>query len=138
MPKNPEKYKGDASNIVYRSSWERKFMRFCDFKESVVAWGSEEFSIPYVSPIDGKVHRYFPDFVAKIKDKAGKEKVFVFEVKPAKQCREPSVPKRKTKLYEQRVTTWGINKAKWEAAQRFCAEHGWEFVLLTEKELNVR
>jgi hypothetical protein len=61
-PINPKKYKGDTSKVIYRSLWERKLMVYCDNTKSVLEWGSEEVIIPYVSPWDGKVHRYFPDF----------------------------------------------------------------------------
>ena len=61
IPKNPQKYKGDPSQVVYRSLWERKFMVYCDKNDKVVEWGSEEIIVPYRSPWDGKMHRYFPD-----------------------------------------------------------------------------
>ena len=67
IPTNPKKYKGDPQNIIYRSLWERKFMVYCDTNDSVIEWGSEEVIIPYLSPWDGRMHRYFPDFYIKIK-----------------------------------------------------------------------
>src|SRR5581483_9137771 len=87
-PKNPEKYKGDASQIFYRSSWELKLMLRCDTDPNIVEWSSEEIVIPYVSPLDGKVHRYFPDF--KIKTKQGK--TMVIEIKPLTQTKPPKKP----------------------------------------------
>ena len=84
-PENPRKYKGDPANIVYRSLWERKFMRYCDLNENVNQWQSEEFCIPYVSPIDNKVHRYYPDFFVRYTDKFGKKRSMVIEVKPQRE-----------------------------------------------------
>ena len=81
-PSYPSKYKGDPNNIICRSSWERKFCRYCDLNESVISWGSEEFWIPYLSPVDNRVHRYFPDFIMKIKENTGAIKTYVVEVKP--------------------------------------------------------
>ena len=67
-PTNPNKYAGDPNRIVYRSNWERKFMLYCDRNDDIIYWASEELSIPYVNPIDRKVHRYFPDFIIKTKN----------------------------------------------------------------------
>ena len=68
-PKNYKKYKGDPTRIYYRSLWERRFMVYCDNNVNILEWGSEEVIIPYKSPIDKRVHRYFPDFYIKYKDK---------------------------------------------------------------------
>lgn len=131
-PSFPQKYKGDPKNIVYRSSWEYKFMKWCDITPSVLEWGSEEIIIPYISPVDGKKHRYFPDFYVKI----GNEKYLV-EVKPFKQTREPQTQKKITKRYINEVVTWSVNKAKWKAAEEFCNDLNWKFMIITEKELKV-
>ena len=88
-PKNPSKYKGNVNEIVYRSSWEKKMMIYCDTTASVVEWGSEELVIPYVSPWDGRYHRYFPDFYVKVKDRSGKLQKYIIEVKPKNQCTPP-------------------------------------------------
>ena len=96
-PSNLKKYKGDATNIIYRSLWERRFMRYCDLTESVKEWQSEEFWIPYISPVDKRVHRYFPDFFIKYTDKTGELRTMVVEIKPKKQVERPNQnPKRKT------------------------------------------
>ena len=52
-PKNPTKYKGDPTNVIYRSLWERKFMMYCDTNDKILEWGSEEFAIPYRDPVSG-------------------------------------------------------------------------------------
>ena len=138
-PRNPQKYGGDVSNIVYRSSYELKFMQYCDLTESVNSWKSEEFWIPYRSPLDGKTHRYFPDFFLKYKDKDGKVRNLVVEVKPAKDLKEPQTnPSRRTKSWAYSVKMWAINQAKWEAAKEWCADHNYEFRIFTEKELGIQ
>ena len=97
-PKHPKKYIGDASQISCRSNWEREFCNYCDSNSNIVTWASEEFSIPYVSPLDNKRHRYYPDFLIQVKESDGKLKKYVIEIKPKKQCAPPiKNPKRKTK-----------------------------------------
>lgn len=138
-PQNPEKYNGDPTNIIYRSSYELKFMQYCDLTESVNTWKSEEFWIPYRSPIDNKIHRYFPDFFVKYKDKNGNNRHLVVEIKPQKDLKMPETnPKRKTKSWAYAVKTWAVNQAKWEAAREYCADRNYEFRVLTEKELGIK
>ena len=137
-PSYPQKYKGDPNNIICRSSWERKFCRWCDLNENIIEWGSEEFSIPYRSPIDGRIHRYFPDFYLKKITKDGKSQTLIIEIKPLKQTIEPQKTNKKTKRYINEVMTWGINSSKWKAAQEFCKDRNWKFLILTEKELNIK
>lgn len=136
-PRNPAKYKGNPANIVYRSSWELKFMGYLDAHKDVVEWSSEEFSIPYRSPIDNRVHRYFPDFLVKKVSPAGIQETLVVEIKPAKETKPPQVQKKQTKQYLREVYTWGINSAKWKAAESFCADRKWKFVIMTEHELGI-
>ena len=132
-PSFPRKYKGDPSNVIYRSSWEYKFMKWCDITPSVSEWGSEEIIIPYTSPVDGKTHKYFPDFYIKTNNNDR----YLIEVKPLKQTKEPKTQKRMSKRYINEVVTWSVNKAKWNAAEKFCSKQGWEFKIITEKELKV-
>ena len=138
QPKQPDKYKGNYRNIIYRSHWERLFMRYCDNNENILEWGSEEIVIPYKSPLDGKVHRYFPDFYVKVKQHDHSIKKFVVEVKPKAQVRQPKVnPKRKTKAWYSAVREWGKNQAKWESAASYCSKHDMEFKILTENDLGL-
>jgi len=132
-PRNPNKYKGDAKNIVYRSSWELRVMKYLDEQPNVVWWASEELPIPYKSPVDQKMHRYFPDFIARIRQ-VDKEITVVMEVKPFNQTQLPK-QKRRTQKFLQEVATYAVNQEKWRAADLFCKEHGWKFMLITEKEL---
>jgi hypothetical protein len=136
-PKNPEKYNGDPTNIIYRSSWELRFMNWADTKPSVVKWRSEETVIPYLSPVDNKVHRYFVDFQIQIRTKDGQLKTYLIEIKPEKQTKPPVVQSRVTKRYINEVMTWGKNEAKWKAANSYALDRGWEFIILTEKDLGI-
>ena len=135
-PTNPKKYKGDPNNVIYRSSWELKLMLYLDKHPEVVQWSSEEIVIPYRSPIDGRLHRYFPDFYVK-KEVNGRIETLLIEVKPKVQTRPPTVQKKRTKKYINEVMTWGINEAKWKAAKLYCEDRDWKFVLMTEKELGL-
>ena len=135
-PTVPDKYKGDVNNIIYRSSWERRVMNWLDTHPEVIWWASEEIVIPYINPIDNKKHRYFPDFIAKMKRKDGSVMTYVIEVKPDAQTRMPT-QKRKTKRFITEAATYAINQEKWRAADKFCQEHGWQFIVVTEKHLGL-
>ena len=136
-PNNPKKYNGDHRNIICRSNWERKFCSWCDLNENILEWGSEEFWIPYRAP-DGRVRRYFPDFIMKVKEQTGEIKTYVIEVKPAKQTRRPKPRKKVTKSYLYECKTYEVNQAKWKAAREWCADRKVEFKIITEKELGIR
>ena len=125
-PKNPNKYIGDPTNIVYRSGWEKKVMEWCDSNPNVLKWGSEEIVIPYMSPVDNRWHRYFVDFYVEAVGRDGGVRKMLLEVKPKAQTQEPNVQKRKTKRYITEVVTYGINQAKWKAAEEYCKDKGWE------------
>ena len=113
-------------------------MNYCDKNENILEWGSEEFFIPYRSPKDNKIRRYFPDFYIKFKERTGKIKRMVVEIKPYKQTQEPNKnPKKKTKNWMNEVVTYGVNQAKWKAAKEFCEDRQWEFKILTEHELGI-
>ncbi len=138
-PIHPKKYKGDHHNIIYRSLWERKFMVYCDTSDNIIEWGSEEIIIPYLSPWDGRMHRYFPDFYIKVRQHDGSVKKFIIEVKPKKQCSPPEkTPKRKTKKWFKEVKTWGVNSAKWKYATSWCENNGMEFKILNEDHLGIK
>ena len=137
-PIYPSKYQGNTKHIICRSSWERKFCLWCDMNNSIISWASEEFSIPYVSPKDNRVHKYYPDYLIKVKEKNDMIKTYVVEVKPYKQTRPPKTPMRKTKSYLTECVTYAVNQAKWKAAKEFCEDHRIEFKVVTEKELGIR
>lgn len=137
-PRNPSKYNGDPTNIIYRSSWELRFMDYLDRHPDILQWASEEFCIPYRSPVDNKIHRYFPDFKVKKRAPGGGTETLVIEIKPLSQSIPPEKKVKPTKRYIREVMTYGINEAKWKAATRFCDERKWKFKVLTEKELGIK
>jgi hypothetical protein len=137
FPKNPKKYNGNVSQIWYRSLWERKAMVYFDLNDNILEWSSEEVVIPYLSPLDKRYHRYFPDFLIKVESKDGNIRTILIEVKPEKQTKPPEIGKRATRRYITEIATWGVNEAKWKAATEYCLDRNWEFKFLTEKELGI-
>lgn len=131
--KNPHKYMGDINNIIYRSSWELKFLNWCDSNQHVIKFSSEEVVIPYISPVDNRPHRYFVDF--KIVLSTGK--TYLIEIKPAAQT-VPPTGKKKTKRLLQETATFLVNQAKWDAAEKFAKIRGWEFKVLTEYDIGLK
>lgn len=136
-PKNPHKYKGDPTNIIYRSGWERQYMVWCDNSPSVLEWQSEEFFIPYKNPIDGRVRRYFPDFKLRVKKKDGSVETWVVEIKPLKQSVAPKKQDKMTKKYINEVKTYAVNHYKWKYAEQWCKDRGYKFRVMTERELGI-
>ena len=135
-PRNPEKYKGDYGNILYRSSWELKFMEWCDSNSQIICWGSEETRVRYFDPVRKKTRTYFPDFYVKLERHDGVIVEELVEVKPAKQVRGPvQNPKRKSKAWLSEVYTYTTNMAKWKAAAEWCEDRGMSFRLITEHDI---
>jgi hypothetical protein len=126
-PQNIKKYKGDYTKITYRSGWELTFMRYLDRQPEVLLWSSEEIIIPYRSPIDNRIHRYFPDFWVKTA-----KNITLIEIKPKKQTRPPKLNSKHRRRYLKEVKTWGINEAKWKAAFIYCEHRGWKWQIITE------
>jgi hypothetical protein len=133
IPLFPEKYTGDPTNIIMRSSWETMFASWCDKNPSVLKWSSEETIIPYRCPTDNHIHRYFVDF--KMLLKTGK--TYLIEVKPYKQTQLPEYPGKRTNRYLVESLTYMKNQAKWEAATNYARDRGWEFKIITEHELGL-
>ncbi len=134
-PKNPSKYIGKETP-VYRSGWELKFFRFCDDSPNVVEWASEAVIIPYLSPVDKKVHRYYTDGIIAIKEVTGIKR-YIVEIKPSAQTKPPIKGRKKqsTMIYE--TVRYVQNQAKWDAARKWCTKHNYEFLILTEEELGI-
>lgn len=132
QPRNPKKYRGDPSKIVFRSSWERLFMEWLDLNPDVSLWESEEFYITYISPVDNRQHRYFVDFKVKFANGS----TLLIEIKPAHQTKKP-VPRKgkKATLLESEVRTYAVNYAKWKAAEKYAADRGMKFAVFTEHTL---
>jgi hypothetical protein len=129
----PEKYAGDPTNIIMRSSWETMFAGWCDKNPSIVKWSSEETIVPYRCPTDDKIHRYFVDFKITLSN----GKTYLVEVKPAKQTVAPQFPGKRTQRYLTESLAFIKNQAKWEAAKNYCKDRGWEFKIITEHELGL-
>lgn len=146
-PKNPHKYKGDPTNIIYRSSWELMVFRRMDEHPDVIEWSSEELSVPYVNPVRSmkagtrKISRYFPDLI--VKKKVGESiETLMIEIKPKKQTAPPDISRkyatptgRTSRRYINEATTYAVNEAKWVAAKQYCKERGWTFIIMTEDQI---
>jgi hypothetical protein len=135
-PKHPDKYIGDVNNIIFRSSYEKKFMLFCDANENVIHWNSEGLSIPYFNKLDNKTHKYYPDFLISVTQADGIIKKILIEIKPEKQTIPPT-GKKMTKRLTEDIITYNKNIQKWSAARAWCDEHQIEFKILTEKSLGI-
>lgn len=139
-PSNPEKYIGDIHNIIYRSSWERKFCQYCDINPNITKWSSEPLPIPYWSPIDKKEHKYFVDYYIQVKKADNTIENWFIEIKPENQYdiknrpKEPTgnLTEKKIRNYNEKLKTWIINRAKFEAATRFAEARGYKFGAINE------
>ena len=127
---DPKKYKGDVSTVKYRSSWELKAFIWCDKNSSVKYWSSEETVVPYFWDIDKKYHRYYVDLKITFTD----GKTILVEIKPAKETEPPTNP-NKSKRYIGEAMTYVKNMNKWEAANSYAKDRGWEFQIWTEDTL---
>lgn len=134
-PKNPKKYKG-AHPIIFRSGPELRLMKFADENDRVIYWQSESVPIPYVKPIDGRVHRYYIDFTFFFQRKDGEIDRYLIEYKPFKQTLLPVRGKKTEKTFLTEQVTYATNQAKWRAASQFAKSQGMKFIVLTEKDLN--
>lgn len=135
-PVNANKYSG-SKYPRYLSSWELKFFKWCDVNPHVVKWSSESVCLPYISPVDGRMHRYFVDNTVHIQE-GDKIVKYLIEIKPHKQTRPPTThgnKKQSTVLYEN--ATWSVNQAKWNAAKQWADKNGYVFQIVTEKDFNL-
>jgi hypothetical protein len=135
IPDNPSKYVGDINSIFCRSLWERKFCKYLDSNKNIIRWSFESIKIPYLSPIDNKIHNYIPDFLVESKNKDGSISTKIVEIKPKKQTKEPFKGNKKKKTILTENITYKINIAKWKYAKEFCDKHNIEFKILTEEDL---
>lgn len=130
FPKNPEKYKGDLTKIIYRSSWEHAFLRFCDLNSGIIQYEIEPFAINYFNPVTRKVHKYFIDFYVKLRD-GNATKEWLVEVKPIRHTQKPGTPKKMTKKsvdsYKSGYNRWKVNMAKFKAAEEFANINNLQF-----------
>lgn len=135
-PKNPHKYVGDLEQITSRSSWETRFMDWCDRNPSVIRWNSEGLIIPYFSQADGKQRRYYVDFVLEIRTNEGDIKKLLVEIKPHAQTQPPKTT-RKTKRFMEELYTYQVNMDKWKHATDWAEKNGFDFKVLTEYDLGI-
>lgn len=133
-PKHPLKYKGDPTKIFYRSGLELRVMKRFDGDDNVIQWSSEEIAIPYRSPRDNQIHRYFVDFYCKLRMPDGSIVERLIEVKPFEQTKPPRKRANRA-LYLEEIMTYGVNTRKWEAAEAYCARKGYQWTILTEKDI---
>lgn len=131
-PIHPEKIIGDPKKIRYMSSWELNFDRFLDGNPNILRWGSEVIHIPYMNPLDGKVHKYWVDYIVEYKDRQGNIVVELIEVKPKSQT---SLPSKRNKHHITEAMRYAVNEAKWKHAAAFCQTKGWKFRIVTEDQL---
>lgn len=137
-PVNPEKYVGHIKKITYRSSWERKFMRWCDFNPSVLKWSSETVKIPYYSPVDQRERQYHVDFIITQLCRDGTKKSLLIEIKPESQMKAPRLTSGMSDATKaDKIYTWSVNQAKWEAAKKWAAKRGMHFVVMGEEALGI-
>jgi hypothetical protein len=131
-PKNPQKYQGNLDNLVFRSSWERTLYNWFDETDEVIKWHSECDIIPYISPLDGRQHRYFVDARVQLSD----GRIILIEVKPKAQTLAPKKTASKSEgRFLREVATYSVNQAKWAAARHVCEKYGWQFMIFTEDQL---
>lgn len=137
---NAEKYIGDPSQIVFKSSWERKFCTYCDINPNILKWGSEVATIPYIGP-DQKTHRYHIDFyIETANHETGVNNKILVEVKPHGETLMPKPPTKSTakamESYEYSLKMYQKNLYKWAAAKQYAIERGMKFMIITENQLD--
>jgi hypothetical protein len=135
---NPEKYVGNKNDIVYRSSWEKRFFVWADLNPSVVKWNSEEVVIPYICSTDGRRHLYYVDAFIMIKSADGRVGKFLVEIKPESQTVAPKFPGKQTRRFLTEMTTYMKNQSKWEAAKKWAKDRGMDFIVITERHLGIK
>lgn len=135
--KNEEKYVGNVHDIWIRSSYERKFMMWCDLNPSVLKWGSEIYPIQYYCQIDKRVHRYFIDFFIQLKTANDEIKNIAIEIKPFAQTQMPVRGKKRERTFLNECLTYQKNSDKWQAAKKWAEQNDFEFQIMTEYELGL-
>lgn len=128
-PQNPQKYVGNVNNVLFRSSWELQFMKWLDQNPAIMRWGSEELAIQYISPLDGKIHRYYPDMIIMYRHRDGTIRKEIVEIKPYSQ----TVPTPKMSDRDKQALV--VNDAKWKAATIWAEGQGAKFRVITEKTM---
>lgn len=156
VPRHPEKWVTKVNE--YRSSWELKFMDWCDRNPQVLRVGSEPCAIQYRDPVSNleycnqhhldpknpqnwKIRKYYVDMWVEFKMKDGEVKRVFIEIKPYKETIAPEPLKPGAKLkevnaYNRAMKIFLTNQAKWKAAKYEFAKRGCQFQVWTEVELS--
>lgn len=135
-PKNISKYKGNPAQIVFRSSWEFKMMRYLDSNDKIISWSSEEIIVNYFDKATGRYRRYFPDFFVEILNNKNEIEKIMIEVKPKIQTMPPKQNnKKKSKRFLREVLEYATNTSKWDAARDYCKKRGYKFQIITEDDI---
>jgi sarcosine oxidase delta subunit len=130
-PNNPEKYVGNVADIVFRSSYELEFLRRIDNNPDVLKYTSETIKIKYYNPLKQRWARYFVDIFMEVMEN-GKRVKYLVEIKPVNQITQPKHTKhKKFQTYLTEMATYSVNQAKWQAAKKWCDQHGCKFVVVT-------
>lgn len=129
VPANPEKYIGEGQ-IIFRSSWENRFMYQIDHNPSILKWASESIRIPYIDPFTGRKTHYVPDFYIQYVDKNMVIHNEIIEIKPKSQHLREHVGKSQVNKYQ-----YIKNQCKWKACEVYCQQNGLVFRILNEDSL---
>jgi hypothetical protein len=138
-PINKSKYVGDVTKIVIRSQLEMRFAMWCDRTPAIKQWASEELVVPYKSPIDNKIHRYFVDFWMVTQNERGEHEKWWVEIKPKVETMPPAMPKKMTEKgrrnLQEATMTYYVNQAKWQSATSYAQKHAARFIVITDEDL---
>lgn len=97
-----------SKKFYYQSSYEDRFLNYCETTERVTSLEKSPFCIPYLGQ-DGTGHNYFPDFFI--------NGSILIEIKPKS------------------MLDFNNNRSKILAGFDFCEKNGYKFLVVTEKEL---
>jgi hypothetical protein len=156
-PENPSKYVGPIDLIIYRSSWEFAFCKYCDYSTSIKRWSAEPIRVPYYdrtakleenqklglnpnNPVNWKIKYYNVDFWIEQENNNGVlEKIFI-EIKPSHKLKKPVPPVKDAPLREQRqfvnkAKEYLSNEAKFAAINAWAQKNNCKFYIFTEETL---
>ena len=154
---NHDKYVGDPGQIIYRSSWEFAFIKYCDSSPSVLRWSSEPMSVRYFDKVSKLVEcqkygldpnnptnwiqkNYNIDFWILVDNGDGTHKKMFIEIKPSNKLIKPTPPPLDSpiamhKKFNVLAKEYLINEEKFKAMKKYAEANGAEFHIFTEKTL---
>jgi TnsA endonuclease N terminal/TnsA endonuclease C terminal len=116
--KNALSVTGEMPDIgLYESTLERDLMEMLRFDQGVLRVSPQPLKIEFLGP-DGQPKVYFPDGLIEFKPELGMRPI-LYEVKHRQDFRK----------------NWKVLIPKFRAAKRYCADHGWQFEVYTEREI---